>query len=141
MDARPFFSFSRTFLLSVALLVPVGFCMLLEMAASNTPIQSMAPDELRGRVMSFYSMMLTGMAPFGSLIAGGVANRIGAPTTVTLGGITCMGGALIFGFKWPRLRGEARQLVVAQGMFSGEPPEEITGQQFRIEKEGGNSAE
>ncbi len=61
------FAFFRA---SVALLVPVGFCMLLEMASSNTLIQSMAPDQLRGQVQSFYSMMLMGMAPFGSLIAG-----------------------------------------------------------------------
>lgn len=128
------FSFSRSFPLSVALLVPVGFCMLLEMASSNTLIQTMAPDELRGRVMSFYSMMLLGMAPFGSLIAGAAANRIGAPVTVMLGGILCLGGALIFGLRWPGLRGEARRLILAQGMFSGEPPEEITGQQFYLEK-------
>lgn len=122
------FSFSRSFLLSVALLVPVGFSMMLEMASSNTLIQTMAPDALRGRVMSFYSMMLMGMAPFGALIAGAVANRIGAPHTVLLGGIACLAGALIFGLRWPGLRGEARQLILAQAMSSGEPPEEITGQ-------------
>ncbi|HEV2416851.1 MAG TPA: MFS transporter [Terriglobia bacterium] len=125
------FSFSRSFLLSVALLVPVGFSMMLEMASSNTLIQTMAPDALRGRVMSFYSMMLMGMAPFGALIAGAVANRIGAPHTVMLGGIVCLVGALIFGLRWPGLRGEARQLILAQAMSSGEPPEEITGQAVR----------
>lgn len=122
------FSFSRSFALSVAILVPVGFSMMLEMASSNTLIQTMTPDALRGRVMSFYSMMLVGMAPFGSLIAGAVANRLGAPHTVLLGGIVCLGGALIFGWRWPGLRGEARQLILAQAMSSGEPPEEITGQ-------------
>lgn len=122
------FSFSRSFALSVAILVPVGFSMMLEMASSNTLIQTMTPDALRGRVMSFYSMMLVGMAPFGSLIAGAVANRLGAPHTVLLGGVVCLGGALIFGLRWPGLRGEARQLILAQAMFSGEPPEEITGQ-------------
>ncbi|HEX5483618.1 MAG TPA: MFS transporter [Terriglobia bacterium] len=126
------FSFSRSFPLSVALLVPVGFSMMLEMASSNTLIQTMVPDELRGRVMAFYSMMLMGMAPFGALVAGSVANRIGAPTTVALGGIVCLGGAIVFGLRWPHLRGEARQLVLAQAMLSGEPPEEITGQQFRL---------
>ena len=130
------FSLSRSFPLSVALLVPVGFCMMLEMASSNTLIQTMVPDELRGRVMSFYSMMLLGMAPFGSLIAGAAANRIGAPLTVTLGGVVCLCGAIIFKVKWPALRGEARRLVLAQGMFSGEPPEDITGQQFHIQDEG-----
>ncbi|HEX5483052.1 MAG TPA: MFS transporter, partial [Terriglobia bacterium] len=128
------FSFSRSFPLSVALLVPVGFSMMLEMASSNTLIQTMVPDELRGRVMAFYSMMLMGMAPFGALVAGSVANRIGAPATVAIGGIVCLGGAIIFGLKWPHLRGEARQLVLAQAMLSGEPPEEITGQQFRLDQ-------
>ncbi|MGH9402185.1 MAG: MFS transporter [Terriglobia bacterium] len=122
------FSFSRSFMLSVALLVPVGFSMMLEMASSNTLIQTMVPDALRGRVMAFYSMMLMGMAPFGALFAGAVANRIGAPHTVMLGGVVCLGGALIFGLRWPGLRGEARQLILAQAMSSGEPPEEITGQ-------------
>jgi MFS family permease len=121
------FSLSRSFVLSVLLLIPVGFSMMLQMASSNTLIQTMVPDVLRGRVMAFYGMMLMGMAPFGALIAGAVANRIGAPLTVTFGGLTCLGGAMIFGWKWPGLRGEARQLIVAQAMASGEPPEDITG--------------
>jgi MFS family permease len=123
------FALSRSFLLSMALLVPVGFSMMLQMSASNTLIQTMAPDELRGRVMAVYSMMFMGMAPFGALLAGVIANHIGAPHTVALGGLTCLGGALVFGLKWPALRGEARQLILAQGMSSGEPPEEMTGQQ------------
>ena len=123
------FALSRSFLLSVALLVPVGFTMMLQMSSSNTLIQTMVPDELRGRVMAVYSMMLMGMAPFGSLLAGAMANHLGAPHTVALGGLTCVAGSLVFGSKWPSLRGEARQLIVAQGMSSGEPPEEMTGQQ------------
>ncbi|MGH9407162.1 MAG: MFS transporter [Terriglobia bacterium] len=122
------FSFSRSFLLSAALLVPVGFSMMLQMASSNTLIQTMVPDDLRGRVMAFYSMMLLGMAPFGALFAGAVANRLGAPITVAIGGVICLGGAAIFGRRWPGLRAEARQLILAQSMSSGEPPEEITGQ-------------
>jgi MFS family permease len=131
------FSFSRSFLLSVALLVPVGFSMMLEMASSNTLIQTMVPDALRGRVMSFYSMMLMGMSPFGALIAGAMANRIGAPLTVTVGGTACLAGGLVFKWRWPGLRGEARQLIVAQGMASGEPPEEITGQGLQYERQSG----
>jgi len=123
------FALSRSFPLSIALLVPVGFSMMLQMSSSNTLIQTMVPDELRGRVMALYSMMLMGMAPFGSLLAGAMANHLGAPHTVALGGLTCVAGSLVFGSKWPSLRGEARQLIVAQGMSSGEPPEEMTGQQ------------
>ena len=122
------FSFSRSFTLSVLLLLPAGFCMLLQMSSSNTLIQTMVPDALRGRVMAVYSMMFMGMAPFGALLAGAIAHRLGAPFTVALGGVTCIAGSLVFGWKWPALRGEAHQLILAQGMSSGEPPEEMTGQ-------------
>ncbi len=122
------FSFSRSLLLSVGLLLPAGFSMLIQMSSSNTLIQTMVPDELRGRVMSVYSMMFLGMAPFGALFAGALANRIGAPLTVALGGVVCILGSFVFGSKWPAMRGEVRQLIVAQGMRSGEPPEEMNGQ-------------
>jgi MFS family permease len=122
------FSFSRSMPLSVVLLLPAGFCMLIQMASSNTLIQTMVPDELRGRVMSVYSMMFMGMAPFGALLAGAVAHRLGAPVTVAMGGVVCIAGSIVFGSKWPALRSEARQLIVAQGMKSGEPPEEMNGQ-------------
>jgi len=88
----------------------------------------MVPDDLRGRVMSVYSMMFMGMAPFGALLAGAIAHRLGAPLTVAMGGAACIVGSMVFGLKWPAVRGEARQLIVAQGMRSGEPPEEMTGQ-------------
>ncbi len=120
------FSFSRIFWLSTALLVPVGFCMMLEMSSSNTLIQAMVPDELRGRVMAVYSMMFMGMAPFGALIAGALADRVGAPLTVTLGAIACVGGAILFGMRLPNLRVEARQMILAQTAAGGEPSEEIT---------------
>jgi MFS family permease len=122
------FSFSRSLTLSIALLLPAGFCMLIQMASSNTLIQTMVPDDLRGRVMSVYSMMFMGMAPFGALLAGVIAHRLGAPLTVAIGGVVCIAGSLMFGSKWPALRPEARQLIVAQGMRSGEPPEEMNGQ-------------
>jgi predicted MFS family arabinose efflux permease len=121
------FALSRWFWLSVLLLVPVGFCMMLQMASSNTLIQAMVPDALRGRVMAVYAMMFMGMAPFGALFAGAVAHHIGAPLTVALGGVACVTGALAFGRTWPSMRGEARQLVLAQGMYGGEPPDEMTG--------------
>ena len=122
------FSFSRSLPLSLALLLPAGFCMLIQMASSNTLIQTMVPDDLRGRVMSVYSMMFMGMAPFGALLAGVVAHRLGAPITVAIGGTVCIAGSLMFGSKWTTLRAEAHQLIVAQGIRSGEPVEEMTGQ-------------
>jgi MFS family permease len=108
------FSLSRHFWLSVALLLPVGFAMLLQMSSSNTLIQSMVPDELRGRVMSAYSMMFMGMAPLGALLAGTLAETVGAPATIAIGGVVCIAGALVFRSRLPGIRGEARRLILAQ---------------------------
>jgi MFS family permease len=120
------FSFSRHFWLSAAVLVPVGFSMMLEMSSSNTLIQAMVPDELRGRVMAMYSMMFMGMAPFGALMGGALADRLGAPITVAMGGIACIGGAILFGMRLPNLRVEARQLILAQAVAGGEPSQQMT---------------
>jgi MFS family permease len=119
------FSFSRWYVLSVILLVPVGFCVMVQMASSNTLIQSMVPDRLRGRIMSIYSMMFMGMMPLGALLAGALANRIGAPWTVTLGGMGAIIGAIIFGRNLPKIRVEARQLIMAQGLAGGEPAQPL----------------
>jgi MFS family permease len=121
------FSTSRTLWLSVLLLVPVGGSMMVQMASSNTLVQAMVPDALRGRVMAVYSMMFMGMAPFGALFAGSVAERIGAPHTVVFGGVVCIGAAILFALRLPSIRAEARQLIVAQGLAGGDPPAEVTG--------------
>ena len=121
------FSLSRTFWLSVLLLVPVGGSMMVEMASSNTLIQSMVPNALRGRVMGVYSIMFMGMAPVGALIAGWVAERLGAPTTVAIGGLICVAAAAVFAARLPAQRGETRELIVAQSMAGGDPPAEMTG--------------
>jgi MFS family permease len=115
------FSISRTFWLSVLLLVPVGYSLMVQMAASNTLLQAMVPDRLRGRVMSVYSMMFLGMAPFGGLLAGYLAEHIGAPRTVAGGGLVCIIAAIVFRLHLPSVRGEARALIVAQGLAAGEP--------------------
>ena len=120
------FAVSRTLWLSALLLVPAGFCMMMEMASSNTLIQSMVPDRLRGRVMAVYSMMFMGMAPLGALMAGFLATRLGAPATVAAGGVVCIAGGLVFGAGLPQLRGPARDLIVAQQMAAGGPPDEAT---------------
>jgi MFS family permease len=119
------FAYSRVFWVSTVLLIPVGFGMMLQMAASNTLIQSKVPDRLRGRVMSVYSMMFMGMAPFGAFFAGAVAGRIGAPNTVALGGIGCIAAAAAFGWKLPAYRGPARELILAQQMSGGMPVDEM----------------
>ena len=120
------FAWSTRLWLSVVLLVPVGFFVMLEMGSSNTLIQSMVPDRLRGRVMSLYSMMFMGMAPIGALMAGALAHSVSAPVTVALGGVFCMVGAAAFSVRLPALRAEARELIAAQGMAGGEPAEQMT---------------
>jgi len=114
------FSFSRWFVLSAILLVPVGYAVMLQMSSSNTMIQAMVPDELRGRAMAVYTMMFMGMAPMGALFAGVLAGSIGAPWTVAIGGIGAMVGGFLFWRQLPKLRFEARELLVAQGL-AGEP--------------------
>ncbi|MCX5789019.1 MAG: MFS transporter [Elusimicrobia bacterium] len=108
------FSASRHFWLSAALLLPVGFTLMVQMAASNTLIQSMVPDHLRGRVMAVYSMMFMGMAPFGSLYAGAFAHWAGAPSTVALGGVVCIAGASMFAARLTTLHPEVRRLIDIQ---------------------------
>jgi MFS family permease len=98
--------------------------MMSEMASSNTLIQSLIPDAMRGRVMSLYAMMFMGMAPLGALLAGAAATKFGAPVTVAAGGAVCLAGALVFARHLPSLRAEARQMVVALQMTGGDPPEE-----------------
>jgi len=120
------FAVSKNFWLSTTLLVPVGFCMMLQMSSSNTLIQAMVPDHLRGRVMSVYSMMFMGMAPWGALLGGVVADSLGAPTAVSAGAVAALGGAAIFGLRLPSLRVEARRLIIEQGMVGGEPVQEMT---------------
>src|SRR5579875_442303 len=120
------FSFSQWYLASIAFLVPVGFFMMVQMASSNTLIQAMVPDRLRGRTMAVYSMMFMGMAPLGSLLAGVLAEHIGAQWTVAIGGLCAIIGAFVFWQHLPRLRIEARQLILAQGMAGGEPPGNMT---------------
>jgi MFS family permease len=122
------FSFSRWFWLSTALLLPVGYSVMLQMASTNTLIQTMVPDQLRGRVMALYSMMFMGMAPFGALLGGALAHRMGAPTAVAVGGIACVVGAVWFGRELPTLRIEARRMIVAQGLAGGEPSQELNAQ-------------
>jgi MFS family permease len=114
------FSFSKSFWLSVVLLIPVGYAVMLEMSGSNTLIQSMVPDELRGRAMAMYTMMFMGMAPIGSLLSGALAGAIGAPFTVALGGLGAIIGGIAFVRRWPALRSQARELLIAQGVAVNE---------------------
>jgi MFS family permease len=93
------FSQSKIFWLSMAVLLVVGFCATVQMAATNTTLQNRVPDQLRGRIMAVYATMFMGVQPIGSLIAGGVAKHIGAPRTLAVFGTLCFLGSLVFIFR------------------------------------------
>jgi MFS family permease len=112
------FSFSRFFLLSFALMVFVGLGMMLQMASTNTILQTIVDDDKRGRVMSFYTMAFMGTAPFGSFIAGSLASKIGAPNTLVVGGVACILGTLVFVRYLPRLRKAVRPIYVRLGILN-----------------------
>jgi len=85
--------------LSVLVMPVIGLGLLVQLASSNTLIQTLVEDRMRGRVMSFYSMAFMGMVPLGSLLAGFMARAIGAPATVLINGLWCIVGALLFSWR------------------------------------------
>lgn len=112
------FSLSRVFWLSLFLILLSSFGMMVQMASSNTVLQTVVDEDKRGRVMSFYAMAIRGMAPFGSLLAGGLASKIGAPHTLMIGGVSCVLGSLMFAAKLPLLREMVRPVYVRRGIIS-----------------------
>jgi MFS family permease len=110
------FSLSRNLWLSLILLLVTGFGMMVQMACANTLIQTMVDDDKRGRVMSFYSMAFVGVAPFGSLLSGTLASRIGAPATNIIGGALCIVGAAFFARNLPALRKLVHPIYVRMGI-------------------------
>jgi len=111
------FAASHQIWLSLALLVVTGYCFMQQMASSNTILQTIAENEKRGRVMSFYSMSFQGVAPFGSLIAGAAANLIGAPYTLMIGGAICVVGAGLFAMELPTIRELIRPIYAQKGII------------------------
>ena len=111
------FTVARAFWLSLLLLVGVGCGWMVLIAASNTALQTLADNEMRGRVMSLFSMMLVGMAPFGSLLAGWAADQVGAPVVVAIGGGFCAVAGVIFAQQLPRLREAAKPILAARGII------------------------
>jgi MFS family permease len=111
------FALSHWLWLSLLLLVATGFGMMQSMAASNTILQTIVDDEKRGRVMSFYSMAVQGITPFGSLFAGVVAARIGAPRALTIGGAACLLGAALFAMYLPTIRQFVRPIYARLGII------------------------
>ena len=112
------FSLSHALWLSLSLLLLAGFGMMVHMASSNTILQTMVDDDKRGRVMSLYVMAFMGMAPFGSLTGGSLAGTIGAPSTLIIGGASCILGSLLFMRKLPSLREMGRPIYIRKGILS-----------------------
>lgn len=111
------FSLSRMLWLSVILMAVTGFGFMQQMASSNTVLQTIVEDQKRGRVMAFYGMAFLGMAPFGSLLAGGLAARIGAPATLFWCGAIVLAASLWFSRRLPAIRTEVRPLYIKLGIL------------------------
>ncbi len=111
------FAFSRTIWLSVPILILVGFSMVVQMASCNTLLQIIVDDDKRGRVMSLLTMAFMGMAPFGSLLAGSVANYWGAPITTVIAGSGCVIAAAVFASRLAVLRPLVHPIYVQKGIL------------------------
>ena len=112
------FGLSRTLWLSLALMTFVGFGMMQVASASNMIIQSLVPEDKRARVMSYYTMAFFGAAPFGSLLAGALAHRIGAPYAVILSGAFCVLGSLWFTLELPKVRAIVTPIYREMGLLA-----------------------
>jgi predicted MFS family arabinose efflux permease len=111
------FSFSHTLWLSMLILAVVGAGMMLQAAASNTILQTVVDENLRGRVMAFYSVAIMGTQPIGSLLAGILADRIGSQRTILYGALACLCGAIWIGFRRPMLAAHIRPIYIERGIL------------------------
>jgi len=112
-----FFSLTRVFIMSMAMILFVGFGMMLETTSSNTLLQTIADDDKRARVMSFYAMAMMGATPIGSLLLGALADRVGAPLTLAIGGFACVLASLVFAWRLPRVLHEVRPAFRRLGLI------------------------
>ena len=124
------FALSRNIWVSAVLLVATGFGFITQLASSNTLMQTIVDDDKRGRLMSYYTMSFQGTAPFGSLLAGVVAHRFGAPVTLAIGGAGCIVGAILFSRALPDFRATLRPIYTRMGILpirTGEAEVEAAG--------------
>jgi MFS family permease len=121
------FGLSRLTWLSMLLMLITGFGMMQGVTASNTILQTLVDERMRGRVMSYYTMAFVGMAPFGSLLAGALAHLIGAAHTVIVSGVACIAGSLWFWSQLKSIRTHIRPIYERLGIippkFAEEPAE------------------
>jgi MFS family permease len=111
------FSFSRILWLSLLLAVLPGFGIMVQMASINTILQTIVDDDKRGRVLSFHVMAFIGIAPFGNLLAGFVAEHLGAPHTLLLSGILSIAVMVFFARKLPHIRRMIHPIYVRKGII------------------------
>ena len=119
------FAVTRSLGVALAVLFVTGFSMIIQLAASNTVLQTLVDDDKRGRVMSLYMMALLGMTPWGSLLAGALTARAGIAPTLFLQGAASFGIAMIFAGQLPRLKAVIRPIYVKMGIIPvfPSPPE------------------
>jgi MFS family permease len=120
------FGFSHYLWLSMLMMLVTGFGMMQGLTGSNTIIQTLVDENMRGRVMSYYTMAFVGMAPFGSLLAGAMAHAIGAPRTVIVSGVACILGGIWFASQLPAIRKDMRPIYERLGIIPQTPLEEAT---------------
>ena len=112
-----FLGLSHSLWFSLVMLVVIGFGMMVQLASSNTILQTLVDDDKRGRLLSLYILALMGVAPFGSLLAGILANKIGTSNTLLLGGVGCILGAVFFALKLPTFRALIRPIYIQKGII------------------------
>ncbi len=111
------FSFSHVLWVSLVALPFVGAGMMLQSSAANTILQTVVSEELRGRVMAFFTVAVLGTQPIGSLVAGVLADRIGAPRTILIGAIACIAAAAWFAYRRPILVDAIRPVYIERGIL------------------------
>ena len=116
------FGLSHSLWLSMPMMLVTGFGMMQGITSSNTILQTLVDEKMRGRVMSYYTMAFVGMAPFGSLFAGALARVVGVQNTVIVSGIACISGGVWFFTRLPRIRKEIRPIYERLGIMPVKQP-------------------
>jgi MFS family permease len=116
-------SFVGHVVLAFACVAFCGFAVMMQMASSNTVLQTIVDEDKRGRVMSLYTMAFMGTAPLGSLLAGFMAERVGPQPVVQIAGIGCVAASLVFATQFKTLRAMIRPIYRRMGIL----PEVATG--------------
>jgi MFS family permease len=115
-------AFVHESLAALGLLAVVGFALMVQMAASNTILQTITEEDKRGRVMSFYTMAFLGMAPVGSLLTGALAEGLRVAGAFAVNGGVCLAAGLVFGSYLPRLRAHVRPIYMRLNILPAPGP-------------------